>query len=85
MEYVSVRDLKNRASQVVRESARSDVVVTSHGKPVALLQGLNQEELEEYVFYSAAPVRRQIDRRWKIYLRTGRTVRLDQVRRRRSR
>lgn len=81
MKYVSVRELKNQASKVVREAERGDVIVTSRGRPVALLQRLGQDELEDYLFYSAGPVRQLIERRWKAYRRGGKTVSLDQLRR----
>jgi prevent-host-death family protein len=80
VKYASVRDLKNRTSAVVRETARGDVVVTSRGKPVALLQRLDEEDLEDYVFYSAPAVRREIERRWEAYRRSGKSVPLSKVR-----
>ena len=81
MKYASVRELKNRTSAVVRETARGDVVVTSRGKPVALLQRLDEDDLEDYFFYSAPAVRREVERRWEAYRRGGRTVPLSRLRR----
>jgi len=69
LKYVGVRELKNQASSVLRESGQGDVVVTSRGRPVALLQSLDAEEFEDYLFYSAGPVRRAIERRWAAYRR----------------
>ena len=85
MKYVSVRELKNQASRVVREAEREDVVVTSRGRPVALLQSLDAEELEDYLFYRAEPVRRTIELRWQAYRRAGKTVPLAHLRRSRPR
>ena len=59
------------------------MIITSHGKPVALLQEMAQEDLEDYVFYSAAPVRRRIERRWDQYRRSGKTIPLDELKGRR--
>ncbi len=88
MRYASVRELKNRTSAVVRETLRDDVVVTSRGRPVALLQRLNKEDLEDYVFYSAPAVRREIERRWEAHRRGAKTIPLkdllDSYRRRRA-
>ncbi len=81
MRYASLRELKNQTSAVVRETARGDVIVTSRGRPVALLQGLSEDDLEDYFFYSAPAVRREIERRWKAYRRSGRTIPLDELRR----
>lgn len=81
MKYASLRELKNQTSALVRETARGDVIVTSRGRPVALLQGLGEDDLEDYFFYSAPAVRREIERRWKAYRRSGRTIPLGQLRR----
>ncbi len=80
MRYVSVRELKNQVSEVLRAAQRDDVVITSRGKPVALLQEMSAEDLEDYIFYAAAPVRRELERRWKAYRRSGKTVSLKAVR-----
>ena len=34
---------------------------------VALLWGLSEDDLEDYLFYSARAVRREIERRWRAY------------------
>ena len=79
MKYVSVRELKNQTSSVLRLAVEEDVIITSHGKPVALLQEMAHEDLEDYVFYSAGPVRRRIERRWDQYRRSGKTIPLDEL------
>lgn len=81
MKYASLRELKNQTSAVVRETARGDVIVTSRGRPVALLQGLGEADLEDYLFYSAPALRREIERRWKAYRRSGQTIALSELRR----
>jgi antitoxin (DNA-binding transcriptional repressor) of toxin-antitoxin stability system len=55
MRFVSVRELRGRAASVFRElAAEKDVVVTSRGKPIALLSATSEGLLEE----SLAAVRR---------------------------
>lgn len=50
MKFASVRDLKNRTSEMLRiASGGRDVLITVHGKPVAVLHGLREEDLEDYV------------------------------------
>lgn len=80
MKYASLRELKNQTSAVVRETAHGDVIVTSRGKPVALIQGLGEGDLEDYFFYSAPAVRREIERRWREYRREGETIPLSRLR-----
>ncbi len=40
MKSASVRELKNHASELLRQAATEDVIITSRGKPVACLVGL---------------------------------------------
>lgn len=55
MRFVSVRDLRGKSAQVWRQvSADRDVVVTSNGRPIAILSAVNEESLEE----SLAAIRR---------------------------
>ncbi|MDE0228085.1 MAG: type II toxin-antitoxin system prevent-host-death family antitoxin [Spirochaetaceae bacterium] len=47
MKFVSVRELRNRTAQLWRDLARErDLIVTSHGKPVAILSATDERSLE---------------------------------------
>lgn len=45
MKSASVRDLKNRTSEILRRAAREEVLITSRGRPVACLVGITEEDL----------------------------------------
>ena len=47
MKFLSVRELRNRPGQVWDEARRDDLVVTSNGKPVGVLIGVPEGELEQ--------------------------------------
>ncbi len=48
MKFVSVRELRSRSAEVLRQlSEVPDVVVTSNGKPVAILSAVSSAGLEE--------------------------------------
>ncbi len=48
MKFVTVRDLRGRSGQVWKKLARErDLVLTSNGKPVAILSAVSEESLEE--------------------------------------
>jgi len=56
MRFVSVRELRSHTSQLWRDLAEErDLVVTNHGKPVAILSATTEESLER----SLAEIRRQ--------------------------
>ena len=48
MKFISVRDLRGKSAEVWKElPAEQEVVVTSNGRPVAILSAVNESNLEE--------------------------------------
>ena len=45
MKSATVRDLKNKASEILRTAAREDVLITSRGRPVACLVPVTEDDL----------------------------------------
>lgn len=50
MRFVNVRELKSKTSEILRAAAGEQIIVTSHGKPVAVVAGIDASS-----FGSAAP------------------------------
>jgi antitoxin (DNA-binding transcriptional repressor) of toxin-antitoxin stability system len=48
MKFITVRDLRGRSGQVWTKLARErEVILTSNGKPIAILSAVSEETLEE--------------------------------------
>ena len=48
MKFISVRDLRGKSAQIWRQlSNEKDMVVTSNGKPIAILSTISENTLEE--------------------------------------
>ena len=48
MKFLSVRDLKTKSSQVWKElPEQKEMVVTSNGRPIALLSSINENNVEQ--------------------------------------
>jgi len=48
MRFVSVRDLRSKSADVLRELPNErEMVITSNGRPVAILAAVNESNLEE--------------------------------------
>jgi antitoxin (DNA-binding transcriptional repressor) of toxin-antitoxin stability system len=47
MKFVSTRDLRNRPGYVRKLAQREDLVLTANGKPIAILLGVEEDELED--------------------------------------
>lgn len=50
MRFVNVRELKSKTSEILRAAADEKIIITSHGKPVAVVAGIDGS------FFSAAGV-----------------------------
>lgn len=50
MRFISVRDLRMRTGEIWEQLQKEgEMVITSNGKPVAVLSGIKEENLEEYL------------------------------------
>jgi len=48
MKFLSVRELKSKSAQVWKElSAQKEMIVTSNGRPIAMLSSINESNLEK--------------------------------------
>lgn len=82
---IGIRDLKNRASEILREVQRRGkaVTVTRHGRPAALLLPIDTEEAEDYVLSHAPEIVASL-RRAETDIRAGRGTDLRKLRNRRG-
>jgi prevent-host-death family protein len=49
MKFANVRELKNRTSEILRKAEKETVVITSKGKPRALVTAISEEDFEDYL------------------------------------
>ncbi len=49
MRFISVRDLNTKPKEIWRKIKEEEVVITSNGKPIALLSGVTEETLEKTI------------------------------------
>ena len=47
MKFLSTRELRNRPGYVRNLAQKDDLVLTTNGKPIAILLGIDEDELEE--------------------------------------
>ena len=62
MKFVSVTELKNETSEVVRQAERGHpVVVVRHGKPCAAVIRLSEESIDQLLFEDSPLVKRAVE------------------------
>ena len=74
MKFASVRELKNNASELLRRANGGEgILITSHGKPIATLEGISEDGLEDFILSYHPEVRGTIDAAYKEYKKKGGT------------
>lgn len=61
VQFVNLRELKIRASEVIRRSRKGDIVVTVRGKPQAVIHALSEEDLETYLMEHSPSFLKKMD------------------------
>ena len=78
MKFISVREAKAKLSKILRDTTKEDIIITSWGKPKALLQKLGEEDLEDYIISHSRKIRDSIEKSWEAYKR-GEITSLDKI------
>jgi prevent-host-death family protein len=73
MKVVPLNEVKNRLSAYLEMSKREDIVVTKNGRAAAVLHGVTDEDLEDYLFESDPKFIARIESLRKEYGREGGT------------
>ncbi len=67
VQFVNVRQLKNQLSEVIRRSRKGDVVVTSRGRPTAILHAICEEDLEDYLITNSPRFKKSLEYSYREY------------------
>lgn len=49
MKFANVRELKNKTSEILRSAEKEAVIITSKGKPRAIITAISEEDFEDYL------------------------------------
>lgn len=72
MKFANVRTLKNNTSEMLRLVAGGkDVIITSRGKPVAMIRKMTEDEIEDYVLSHHPAIRASIEAADRHYRKKG--------------
>ena len=63
MKFVGVRDAQQKLSGLVAEAQKDRIVLTRHGKPVAMLMGIQGKDFEEVLLEQDPAFWRLIEKR----------------------
>ena len=71
MKFTNVRELKNKTSEILRKAQKGDVIVTSRGKPTAVIIGITEEGFEDYLLERSPAFQKALEKDRKEYLAKG--------------
>ena len=71
VQFVNVRQLKDRVSEVIRRARKGDIVVTSRGKPTVVLHAVAGDELEDYLLAHSPKFIESLESSYREYRRKG--------------
>jgi len=71
MKFANVRELKNKTSEILRRAEKEDVVITSNGKPRAIITGVTEEEFEDYLLEKSPTFLKALEEAREEYLKKG--------------
>ncbi|GBE02278.1 phd_YefM [bacterium BMS3Bbin06] len=49
MKFANVRELKNKTSEILRKAEKEAVIITSKGKPRAIITAISEEDFNDYL------------------------------------
>ncbi len=85
MKFTNVRELKAKTSEMLRTVKKGNtVLVTTHGRPTAMLVPVSEENIEDVLLAYSPQLRRKIEAGLRD-IRAGRTRPLSEYIRRRTR
>ncbi len=71
VQFVNIRELKSQLSEYIRRSRKGDVVVTSRGRPAAVLHSVSEEGLEDYLLAHSPKFLKSIEASYAEYRKKG--------------
>lgn len=71
MRFANVRELKNKTSEILKLAEKEEVVVTSRGKPTAIIKGITEEDFEDYLLENNPKFLTALEKARKEYLELG--------------
>jgi prevent-host-death family protein len=71
MKFANVRELKNKTSEILRKAEKEDVVITSKGKPRAIISKLSEEDFEDYLLERSPMFLKALEQAREEYSKVG--------------
>jgi len=71
MKFANVRELKNKTSEILRKSEKESIVITSNGKPRAIIIGITEDDFSDFLIEKNQQFLSSLEEAWMEYLKKG--------------
>lgn len=71
MKFANVRELKNKTSEILRKAEKEAVIITSKGKPRAIVTAISEEDFEDYLLEQSPELSDILEEAKREYIRKG--------------
>ena len=71
MKFANVRELKNKTSAILSKAEKEPVVITSRGKPRAIITGISEDDFEDYLLEQSPALQDALQEAAREYARKG--------------
>lgn len=69
MRFVGIAETKAKLSEILRDSNNEDIIITSRGKPKALIRSLEGEDFEDFILSNSTKIKKSLKKAWEAYKR----------------
>lgn len=71
MKFANVRELKNKTSEILRKAEKETVIITSKGKPRAIVTAISEEDFEDYLIEDSSALLDVLEKAREEYISKG--------------
>ena len=75
MKFRNIAELHNKTSEILKEiDDEGYIIITSHGKPTAMIKKISEEEIEDLVIENNPVIKESIIKSYEDYIKNGGTA-----------
>jgi prevent-host-death family protein len=78
MRFAGVKELKHKTMDLLKESKEEDIIITAHGKPMAILHYISEEDLADHLIENDPAFRKKIEKAYNEFLK-GSGISIDEM------
>jgi prevent-host-death family protein len=71
MRFAGIKELKHKTMDLLKQSKKSDIIITSHGKPMAVLHHITEEDMADYVIENDPAFKSKVEESFAEYAAHG--------------